>query len=118
MIIADARDGVNWQAMMYFVKQVVRGMGASPQGNHYSVYAFGNNVAQMATFPVGSQQTSQYNVNTVFRYLDAAQSFKPTGRGDSINLALRAARQLLTDQARGARTGAFKVICLSWEVWT
>lgn len=114
VIIADSSNDVSWPAMVYFIKQVVGGVGASPQGTHYSIIAFANGAMGIVTFPVDPQSISQYNVPLVQRFIDAGASRRPRGSRHDVDAALRLARTLLTDKRMGARPNARKVTFVSF----
>ena len=114
VIIADSSSDVSWPAMVYFIKQVVGGVGASPQGTHYSIIAFANGAVGIVTFPVDRQSISQYNVPSVRRFIDAGAPRRPTGSRHHVDTALVLARTLLTDKRMGARRNARKVTFVSF----
>lgn len=109
MIVADSSDDVVWPAMLHFIKQVVGGVGASPEGNHYSIVTFARGATGIVTFPVGEQAISQYSAPMVQRFIEAGAARRSRGREHDVDVALGLARTLLTNKGMGARPNAQKV---------
>ena len=105
----EARWPTKWAMIVQFIKQVVQGLGASPEGTHYAFVAFANGAASLFSFPIGALQPSQYNVGVVHRFIDAGASRRPTGTQRNANLALQIVQGLLTDERQGVRPNAQKV---------
>ena len=109
MIVADSSNNVNWNAMVYFIKQVVGDFDVSPKGTHFALIGFGDRAVNLFTFPTGPQSPSQYNVRVVRQFIDATSSRRPKGTQRNINGALTLTRTLLTNKQFGVRPNSDKV---------
>ena len=107
VIAADSSQGVNWAAVIAFLKQIVAAFRPSPEGTRFAfvTYADRSNVA--FAFPQATPTKSQYNVQVVQQFFDAAQRSPGTGR--NINMALQDVLKVFTEKIHASRPNARKV---------
>ena len=104
VVVVDSSAGVNWNALIAFLKQAVGVFNVSPQGTHFAFVTFADNSNIAVQFPSAG---AEYNVQVVQQSIDGIK--RSTGTGRNINMALKNTHRLLTDSRLGSRSNARKV---------
>lgn len=110
VFVVDSSNYKYWPVILGFTKQIVSGIGASPEGTHYAVVAFADGAAGLVMFPTGDQPQTGYNVLQVNKMIDGAANSRPLGKKRNIEAALQVAKRMLTEKTLGGRPNAYKVL--------